>query len=89
MEVGKFSGEYAGGGRAGVWRGTGERLMQDEIAVLPEFMLQTLGWIPTNQTEGVGPGPPSALLPHSQLPDSLNHHNGKLPFRSQNFRQRL
>ena len=54
MEVGKFSGEYAGGGRAGVWRGTGERLMQDEIAVLPEFMLQTLGWIPTNQTEGVG-----------------------------------
>ena len=45
--VEKASGLYGGAGMAG-WldRGEGageERLMQDEIAVFPEFMLQTLG----------------------------------------------
>ena len=45
--VEEASGEYAGGGgMAERERGGGgreERLMQDEIAVLLEFMLQTLG----------------------------------------------
>ena len=54
------------GGRGG---GEEERLMQDEIAVLLEFMLQTADsrLVPTNETEGVGP--PSSLLPcHTARP---------------------
>ena len=45
--VEKASGFYGGAGMAGwLYGGEGageERLMQDEIAVFPEFMLQTLG----------------------------------------------